>query len=96
MPVHDEGKSTWKELEALEDVVMETQTYGSLFREPLTPASATLIATANLDKPISIKTGQSWNRKVIHHTHDVLVCYTISICMLPFLNFLNHVFIDPK
>ena len=74
MPVHDEGISAWKELEALEDIVMQTQTYGSLCREPLTPASAATIATSNLDKPISIRTGQSWDRNIPHHTHDILVC----------------------
>ena len=74
MPIHDEGMSTWKELEALEDMVMETQTYGGLYREPLTPASTTQILTAKLDKPITVRTGQSWKRTILHHTHDILVC----------------------
>ena len=78
MPVHDEGMSTWKELEALEDMVMETQTYGGLYREPLTPASITDILTTNLDKPITIRTGQSWLRTINHHTHDILVCVVFS------------------
>ncbi|XP_028414209.1 uncharacterized protein LOC114537253 isoform X2 [Dendronephthya gigantea] len=71
MPVHDEGSTTWKELEALEDMIMGTQTFGALFNEPLTPASDTMIAINNLDKPITIRTGQSWSRDILHHTHDL-------------------------
>ena len=85
MPVHDEGTSAWKELEALEDIVMQTQTYGSLFREPLTPASEAEIAITNLDKPISIRTGQSWKRNIPHHTHDVLVCLIYTLFQLIYL-----------
>ena len=89
MPVHD-GTSTWKELEALEDMVMQTQTFAGLYREPLTPATEAMIATANLDKPISLRTGQSWYRNVIHHTHDVLVCLSLLTLLHPHTLYTIH------
>ena len=63
----------WKELESQEDVVMQ-KTHGSLYREPLTLASKATIVTFNLDKPISIRTGQSWSTNIPHLAHDVQVC----------------------
>ena len=35
MPVHGEGSSVWKELEATKDLLLKSKTYGYIFREPL-------------------------------------------------------------
>ena len=35
MPVHGEGSSVWKELEAMKDLLMKSQTYFYMYREPL-------------------------------------------------------------
>lgn len=35
MPVHGEGSAVWKELEAMKDLLLQSKTYGYLFREPL-------------------------------------------------------------
>lgn len=36
MPVHGEGSAVWKELEAMKDVILESQSNGYILREPLT------------------------------------------------------------
>ena len=35
MPVHGEGSAVWKELGAMKDLLLQSKTYGYLFREPL-------------------------------------------------------------
>jgi len=35
MPVHGEGSSVWKELEATKDLLLKSKTNGYIFREPL-------------------------------------------------------------
>ena len=40
VPVHGEGSSVWKELEALKDLVLQSQTYGYMYREALPGAPA--------------------------------------------------------
>ena len=37
-PVHGEGSAVWKELEAMKDVLLESKTYGFIYREPLSLA----------------------------------------------------------
>ena len=35
IPVHGEGSAVWKELEAMKDLLMNSQTYFYMYREPL-------------------------------------------------------------
>lgn len=72
MPVHAEGSATWKELEAVQDFLMESKTHARLFREKLTPDDSnggTMPPEKNTDT--TLKTGKSRLKGIIIHEHEV-------------------------
>ena len=68
MPIHPEGSTTWKELQALQDIVMDWKTHGRLRREPLAKESST---ENNTDT--RLLTGESRSNKVIPHRHEIIL-----------------------
>ena len=52
-PVHGEGASVWKELEALKDIVLKSQTYGYAYREPL--GNSDHGPTVSPNRPLTLK-----------------------------------------
>ncbi|KAJ7378062.1 hypothetical protein OS493_024724 [Desmophyllum pertusum] len=53
MPVHGEGSPVWKELEAVKDLLMNSQTYFYMYREPL--AGSGVVPTEPPERPITLR-----------------------------------------
>ena len=68
MPIHVEGSTAWKEIQAVGDFLMESNTHGSLFRELLT-SKPLPEEHAN----IFLQTGESHKnaKGIASHHHDV-------------------------
>ena len=70
MPVHGEGSSVWKELEATKDLLMKSKTYGYLYREPLLVGPGVL-PTEPPEKPITLKMEDATATPPGPHRHEV-------------------------
>lgn len=78
MPVHGEGSTTWKELEAVQDFLMESKTHARLFREKLatqgsgdggTNGGGSNGGERNTDTRLA--TGRSTKSGIIPHVHEI-------------------------
>ena len=75
MPIHVEGGTAWKEIQAVGDFLMESKTHARLFREKLsgdvgsTGVGTTPIPDENTE--IDLETGESRAGQVTPHTHEV-------------------------
>ena len=67
-PVHAHGESVWKELAALKDIVLRSQTYANMLAEPIQGGPGT---NASLPKDTVLETKASRSNKVTSHTHTV-------------------------
>ena len=68
-PVHGEGSSVWKELEAVKDMVLQPQTYGYLYREAL-PGGPTLPPEPSL-RPQTAELGAASKTPPGAHKHEI-------------------------
>lgn len=72
MPVHGEGASVWKELAALEDMIMMSQTNSHMFREVLsTTSDQGGSGPVVYVKPIKLQMTASTNAQITRHTHEI-------------------------
>ena len=80
-PIHAEGSSTWKELEATQDFLMQSNTHARLFREKLAAGAAgKAIPEKNTDT--RFWTGSSTRPEIVpNHVHEVTMT-TDEIAML--------------
>ena len=70
MPVHGEGSAVWKELEATKDVLLKSQSYGYILREPFTAGGP--IPTEPSRKEVTFQLGTSLKTsKTIGHEHEL-------------------------
>ncbi|XP_048585291.1 uncharacterized protein LOC116604390 [Nematostella vectensis] len=68
MPVHGEGSSVWKELEALKDVVLKSKSNGFVLREPLNNGP---IPTEGPRKDQRFQVGRARKNPPGPHTHEI-------------------------
>ena len=69
MPVHGEGSSVWKELEATKDLLMKSNTYGYMYREPL--GSSGVMPTEPPERPVTLKMEDATKTPPGAHSHEV-------------------------
>ena len=69
MPVHGEGSSTWKELEATKDILTQSQTNGYLLKEPLD--SSKPLPTPPTHHPLTLKMIDAKKTPPGPHSHEV-------------------------
>ena len=70
-PVTAHGESVWKELAALKDIVLRSQTYANMFTEPIQGVPGVPGATAAPPKDTILETKASRSNRVTSHTHIV-------------------------
>ena len=68
MPVHGEGSSVWKELEATKDILLKSKTYKYIYKEPLGGGSG---VTQPSKRPLTLKTTDSTVPGIDPHHHEV-------------------------
>lgn len=72
MPIHGEGSSVWKELEAIKDLLMKSKTNAYIFRdEPLGSGSSS--GGGQPPKVIKYDMQQSKTNRTSPHTHEVVL-----------------------
>ena len=75
MPIHVEGGTAWKEIQAVGDFLMESKTHARLFREKLSGNGGSTGGgrTPDPDKntQTNLETGESRAGQVTPHTHEV-------------------------
>ena len=77
MPVHGEGSSVWKELEATKDLLMKSKTYGYMYREPLRGSG--VVPTEPPDRPVTLKMEDATRTPPGAHTHEItLTAFEVS------------------
>lgn len=69
MPVHGEGSSVWKELEATKDLLMNSQTYGYMYRETLVGSG--VVPTEPPERPLTLKMEDATKTPPGAHTHEI-------------------------
>ncbi|PFX28133.1 hypothetical protein AWC38_SpisGene7133 [Stylophora pistillata] len=69
MPVHGEGSAMWKELEATKDLLMKSQSYGYLYREPI--AGSGVLPTAPTDRPLTLRMADATKTPPGPHQHEI-------------------------
>ena len=69
MPVHGEGSSVWKELEATKDLLMNSKTYGYMYREPLVGSGA--VPTEPPERPLTLKMEDATKTPPGAHSHEI-------------------------
>ena len=69
MPVHGEGSSVWKELEATKDLLMKSQTYGYMYRETLVGSG--VVPTEPPERPLTLKMKDATKTPPGAHTHEI-------------------------
>ena len=71
MPIHVEGHTAWKEIQAVGDFLMESSKHARLFREKLSGGGATSTPEVNTD--IKLRTGNSQvsPTKISPHHHEI-------------------------
>ena len=70
MPVHGEGSAVWKELEAMKDLLMKSQTYFYMYREPLW-GSGGVMPTEPPTGEITLKMEDATKTPPGAHTHEI-------------------------
>jgi hypothetical protein len=70
MPVHGEGSSVWKELEAVKDLLLKSKKYGYIFEEQLQSGPR---PTEPPRKDITFMVQFSTGNKIASHTHEITV-----------------------
>lgn len=74
MPVHAEGSTTWKELEAVQDFLMESNTHARLFREKLATQSDSnggIAISPEVNTDTRLQTGLSSKFGISPHTNEI-------------------------
>ena len=69
MPVHGEGSSVWKELEATKDLLMNSKTYGFMYREPLVGSG--VVPTEPPERPLTLKMEYATKTPPGAHSHEI-------------------------
>ena len=69
MPVHGEGSSVWKELEATKDLLMNSKSYGYMYREPLLGSG--VVPTEPPERPLTLKMEDATKTPPGAHTHEI-------------------------
>jgi len=69
MPVHGEGSSVWKELEATKDLLMNSKSYGYMYREPLVGSG--VVPTEPTERPLTLKMEDATKTPPGAHTHEI-------------------------
>ena len=71
-PIHAEGSTVWKELEATKEFLMKSNTHSRLFREKLATGPAGESATAEKKTDTRFFTGSSRRPEIVpNHVHEV-------------------------
>ena len=70
MPVHGEGSAVWKELEATKDILMNSKTYGYIYREPLGGGSG-VVPTEPANRPLTLKMEDATKTPPGAHSHEI-------------------------
>ena len=75
MPIHVEGGTAWKEIQAVGDFLMQSNTHASLFREQLTRQGGGATTSPEENANIYLQTGNSRKnpKGVASHHHDVML-----------------------
>ena len=68
MPVHGEGSSVWKELEATKDLLLNSKTYGYLFKESLDSRS---MLSDPPRKGVKLRLSQAIKNPPAPHSHEI-------------------------
>ena len=68
MSVHGEGSPVWKEVEAMKDLLMKSQTYFYMYREPLGGSG---VSTEFPQRPLTLKMEDATRTPPGAHTHEV-------------------------
>jgi len=71
MPIHGEGSSVWKELEATKDLLLKSKTNGYIFREPLSGGDGS--KPTEPTKPLRYQMMPARRTPPGAHTHDVII-----------------------
>ena len=69
MPVHGEGCSVWKELEATKDVLIQSKTNGYVLKEPL--GSSGPLPTAPSNHPLTLTLLDAKESSIGPHKHEI-------------------------
>ena len=69
MPVHGQGSSLWKELEATKDLLMNSKSYGYMYREPLVGSG--VVPTEPTERPLTLKVEDATKTPPGAHTHEI-------------------------
>lgn len=69
MPVHGEGSSVWKELEATKDLLMNSKTYGYMYREQLVGSG--VVPTEPPERPLTLKMEDATKTPPGAHSHEI-------------------------
>ena len=70
MPVHGEGSAVWKELEATKDILMKSNTYSYMYREPLM-GNGNVPPTEPAKRSLTLKMEDAAATPPGPHTHEV-------------------------
>ena len=70
MPVHGEGSAIWKELEVTKDILMKSNTYSYIYREPLT-GNGNVPPTEPAKRSLTLKMEDAAATPPGPHTHEV-------------------------
>ena len=80
-PIHAEGSTVWKELEATKDFLMQSNTHARLFREKLASGTAG-VSTPEKNTDTRFLTGSSRRPEIVpNHVHE-LILTTEEIALL--------------
>ncbi len=72
-PIHAEGSTVWKELEATKDFLMQSNTHARLFREKLATGAAG-VSTPEKNTDIRFLTGSSRRPEIVpNHVHELIL-----------------------
>ena len=70
MPVHGQGSSVWKELEAVKDILLQSKTYGYIYPEPLDSSAP---SPKEPTKPTTLQIRRAQSDTTGPHTHDLTI-----------------------
>jgi hypothetical protein len=71
MPIHVEGSTAWKEVQAVGDFLMESKTHARLFREKLSAEDGGTTPDPDVSTEINLETGESHSTLTTPHVHEV-------------------------
>jgi hypothetical protein len=73
MPIHVEGSTAWKEIQAVGDFLMESKKHAALFRDPLSGQDDGLTYPPEVNTDIDLRTGSSNLATFGRHHHEVML-----------------------